>query len=374
MKKPLITLSLVFLCILCGFGQKNYYATDTSKVVGVKLIPGMPGDNSIFIKVEQGDSTRTFYPSELTEYGFEDGTKYVTHTITLDGKQKPVFLESLIEQENTLYYLRYNGESTFYLEKDSGVLIKISKRDTLGINYKNQLALLTSDCPDVAEESRMVGYGKRSMEKFIGSYNQCELKYIPHLKYGVTFGFDYTALKPVPNEIYPAIELYDFETERSITAGIFIDVPLLVSQFSLRTELQYLEHGFSYNHRDVTRDLDFVANIRQVRLPVMIRYILPTEKVRPFFNAGTGILHHVQNTCQAYETRIYEEYYEVQPMTDCDFINKNYFGYNVGGGIEFDLKLIKHIFLEARKSQYWPLEEPTVINFNEFQILMGISF
>ena len=286
--KMRITIIILFSLILTiqTSGQRNYYYDKDSikHDVGVRLQYGSDLINSKFCQIKRGSSVYKYGPSEIYEYGFKDGRIYVSKEITIFDSVQKVFLEHLVKGKTNLYYLKGKGFRTFFLEKDDTFKVEIPKKDykdeTIGFN--ESLSNITSDCQNVSDATKLASYGKKSLSKLITRYNKCELKPFPHFRYGLNIGYEFTKLIIPKGNEYQYINYLDFKYDGGFLIGLFADYPISVSDFSLHTEINFSKHGFSYNKLVETKDIDFVSNIFTMKLPILLRYEYPLNKIRPF--------------------------------------------------------------------------------------------
>jgi hypothetical protein len=163
--KRLFYLMLLLVLPFFIYGQTGYYIKDSTMVVGVKLIDGGEIQNSMQCEVEEKDSTLVFSPDELKEYGFKDGSIYVSRSIVLNNETKAVFLERLSKGATTLYYYKDKNGKKFFLEKAGGPLVEVYKKAEGHRLYKDFLKTYTQDCNQVAEALKLVSYTKYSLSK-----------------------------------------------------------------------------------------------------------------------------------------------------------------------------------------------------------------
>lgn len=238
----LIIIFLISLLPILSFGQSDYFSTDSTSSLGIKLIDGGDLINSQFCQVKKGDKTIQYTPYEVKEYGFKDGRVYISKEIQIADSSKRVFLERLKKGNTTLYYYRGKGLKTFFIQKDSTLFVEIPEQDTEE-DYSTQLLNLTKDCSNVSDACKLVSYNKKSLSKLISRYNQCELKPFPHFKYGFLIGYEFLRLIPSSEQNYN-LKYFDYKYDGGFTIGIFLDNPILVSDISLHVELLLSKHGY----------------------------------------------------------------------------------------------------------------------------------
>lgn len=321
----------------------------------------MKGDeltNSKLCRVKEGGRIIEYTPFEVTEYGFSDGRVFISKEITAGASSEKVFMQRLQQGKATLYYYRGEGVRTFYIEKDSSLFMELPKQNGKNEKFSEQLLLLTSDCSAVSDADRLVGYNKNSLSRLIQRYNNCDPKPFPHFKYGMMAGLEFLRLLPVFIETSDLVN-FNFRYDGGSSLAVFIDNPVLVSDFSLHAEVSISKHGYSYNRLLETADMDYVANITSVKVPVLLRYTLPSEKISPFFNVGLAAAFNIKNESLFYKDIIDGKTIEltdaVQPLLNDDFQA----GYSAGSGIEYRLNYRKALLFELRYTRLYnqsPLE------------------
>lgn len=363
---------LLFFAILFPiliFAQKGYLLTDSTAAYGIKIIDREDFLNSQFCQVKRNDSIFKYTPYEIKEYGFEKGKEYVARNIKINGLSKRVFLERLEKGKATLYYYRGKKIKTFYIEKDSTNLIEIAKEKP----FTKLLLETTSDCSDVADACRLVSFNKMSLSKLISRYNQCESKPFPHFRCGVLLGYNYSKLTALET-LSENLKNFNFDFDGSFTLGLYIDNPILVSDFSLHIEFLFSKHGYSYNKLFDDIDMDFVANLTALQMPVLIKYAYPSNKIRPYANAGFIGTYYLENEILYYHTAINGDTYTLNEAEMLSLINKFQLSYCLGTGLEYQCNYKKSIFFEVRYSNTIPINQSNTLGFSRINLLTGINF
>jgi opacity protein-like surface antigen len=365
----IIFLNLLHLTIS---GQKDYFSTDSTISIGIKLVDGGNALNSRFCQVKERNNIIQYSPYEVKEFGFKDGRVYLSKEIQLSDSTEKVFLERLYKGRASLYYLKNKGIRTFFVERDSSFFVEISKINKDNFNYQKQLLDFTLDCSNVKDAINFVNYNKKSLSRIIKRYNNCELKPFPHFRYGLIVGYEIAKLIPVSDNSNEDINYFDFSYDGGFLSGLFIDWPISVSYFSLHTEFYYSRHGYSYNKFVDNKDLDFVVNISSLKLPVLIRYTYPSNKFRPFINAGGIVTFNTRNENLLYKTTIQNNTIEINDTQNTSFIGKYQSGYSVGAGIEYSLNPQRSLFIEVRYNNL--LDNVRIFNESVINLMTGINF
>ena len=342
---------IFFLIISLGiYGQRvDYYLSDSTTIIGAKIIDAGEKENSQFVSIKRRkDIVIKLSPDEVQEYGFADKRVYVSKEIHIDDTTKRVFLEKLTDGKISLYY--YRGKSKlFVMEKDSSFLIAMPKnKGNDNSAYKVQLKEITGDCPEVADAANFVGYNKKSLIHFFDRYNKCKLRPFPHFRYGIKAGYEWTKIIDPPQ----SFEQFDFKYGGSFTLGLFMDAPINVSDFSLNLGINYSRHGYSYNKLIQVKDFDFVANLSSLKMPVLVRYALPSNKYRFFVQTGGIIEYNLKKDAHWYESSIEGNIITIERIATFK-IDDSRFGFSVGAGMEYKVTTRNSLFFELSFDQLY---------------------
>jgi opacity protein-like surface antigen len=371
------TFILIFICLVSTgiHGQSDYYLTNSMASIGVKLVDNGDVSNSRCCTVKNGEKDVEYSPYAVKEYGFGDGRVYVSRKIQLPDSAQKVFLEILVKGKKTLYYYRGKLLKTFFVGEDSTQFVELPKNNAAKTSsFRDQLSQLTSDCPKTVDAIRLSIYRKRQLTEIMNRYNDCELKPFPFLKLGLTAGYGMMKLSPTNSSQSATLDKLDFTYTGGFTVGLFADQPLLLTDFSLHAELYYSKYGYSYNKMIDSKDVDFVANISSLKIPLMIRYAYPSNYIRPFINAGGIAANNFRNKLLLYKATLTGNTIETTTLQDISAGQKFQFGYTFGGGIEYNLNYRNHLFIELRYSK---LVNPTgseQLDSSEYHIITGINF
>src|SRR5688572_9003561 len=171
--KQLVVTYLFSLYSLSLFSQtQSYIATDSTSVNGIRIIAGTDQENTYSIKVMvNSKQIKEYLPNQLNEYGLADGRVYVSRKINFKGYERSFFLQRLVRDSLTLY--RYDGKDkkTFYLERDSGMLVEIDKKNP---DFRKVLTENMRDCEAVHDAIQTVSYRKVPLTELVTRYNSCQ--------------------------------------------------------------------------------------------------------------------------------------------------------------------------------------------------------
>jgi hypothetical protein len=348
MKKYWFYFFIFNLLPIITFGQSDYYAKDSSLIIGVELVYGNDNLNSRLCRVKNDGKIKDYSPYEVNEFGYKDGRVYVSKEVQVLGTKKRVFLERLHRGKVILYYYKTRGFKTFFIEKDSALFLEIPKHNKEGSSFKEQLTTLTNDCENIGKLAKFAHYNKKSMTKLIDRYDGCELKPFPHFRYGLIIGYNLTKLNPPIISSNDYIKYFGYKFDGCYTIGLFMDNPFLSSDLSLHTEFYYSKHGFSYNKKVDYKDLDFVTNINTFNVPILLKYTYPSKKIRPYVDMGVFYTYNVNIESKIYEAAINNNIIVIAKESEVGLISKNQLGLSIGFGIEYKLNIKNSLFFELR--------------------------
>lgn len=379
---------LYFLLISLGpiwlFGQSDYYEIDSLITVGVDVVDGGDMMNAKVCQIEFGKITKQLTPYEVVSYGFKNGRVYVSKMIPTTDSVKLVFLERLVDGKTTLYYYRNEKAGTYYIEKDSSLFTELPRFDINqpDLKFNDKLSSLTSDCQNITDATKLVKYTNSGIVLLIKRYNACEQRPFPFFKFGVILGPEITKLHANRNidDLYsdpslnPDFTDFNFENEFGFFAGLFIDIPIFPSDFSIHTDIYINRHSYTYHVGSSQTDLDLTANIASLSCPILFRYTMPYNTFRPFFNAGFCLAYNFINKSSLFKATIKPHSIEIDNVASHSLFSDFSSGYSVGSGIEYKYNYKRSIFIELRFNKYYSLYSSGALDTSVFQILTSINF
>lgn len=368
---------LFFVCLITvtAQGQNSYYATDSTLHSGIKVIDGGGRLNSQFCRVKLQDSIVEFTPDQIKEYKIKNGSVYLSKLIPTSNGLRKVFLERLEKGKTTLYFYRGKKKKTYFVEKDSLPLMELPKyADSTGIYFHVPLKKIIDDTPGFNDAIMYAAYTRNSLTKIFKEYNAGEMKPLPHLKFGLTAGYELMKLHPLSSFADQYVEKSSFKYDGGFTVGFFVDNPILLSDLSLHAELFYSKHGYSISQSRENKDIDFVANISTVKLPILIRYTYPSHEIRPFINAGGIVAYHFKNEYAIYQALLNNDQVEISNVIKEPFLQKESIGLSIGGGMEYKLDYKRSLFFELRFNRFLSKADSNSMNSSNLSLTTGINF
>jgi len=372
MRKTFLFLLAQLLTII-AIGQEEYYTTDTISFVGLlNLVDTGDKMNARFCQINKNGGIVKYSPYEVKLYCLRSGKLYISKEIPGRDSIRRVFLEQLCKGNLNLYYYKNENGKTFFLEKDSS-LIELPRHTDQNRSFREQLQRFTVDCPKLEETAKLVNYRKLSMQQFVKNINTCNRKPFRFASYGISFGYGNANLDvsfgagfQLPADLQP-----DPQSVNSI--GLFLDFPIMVSNFSFYANVHYFKYSVSYYQFHDKADIDLVVNISTFKMPLMFRYTLPYRQVRPFINAGIVVAYHNQAEFDLYQTVVSPGHVEISEPYSNYFTNLQ-IGYTAGAGIEYSLNYRNSVFLELRYDKLLKNDKPETVDMSTLFLVAGINF
>ncbi|MCU0459873.1 MAG: outer membrane beta-barrel protein [Bacteroidales bacterium] len=345
-----------------------YIETDSLYASGIKLIPGSSRDNAQFIVQEKKGMKIKYTPDQLNEYGFSGGPVYKSRTISVDGQPRRVFLERIRHGEITLYYYTEKGLRTFYLEKDSTVFVEIpGSRD-----FRTPVIENTDDFEWKGNQVQLVRYKRNSLAKLVSMYNKGINRPLPYYRFGINTGYSRMSLTVPDAMTIRQLDAISFTPASSVSFGIFTDLPIMMSDFSLNAGVNLSKHGFSANNTTSQSDIDVVINVTTANIPVLLRYTLPTMVWRPFLNAGGTYSCHLKYKREFYESTFNGDIVIINDVDSDSSPPGGALGYSFGIGLQYNLDYRKTSSLELRYNQF--PGNVNKLNTSYLEVLASFSF
>ena len=374
MHRFLLFIMMIFQ--ISAFTQTDYYVKDSASFSGVNMVEGTDYENSRLCKIKADDKTISYTPNEVKEYGFKNGRIYIAKDIPIGDSSVRVFLEILTANKTALLYYKGKRMKTFFIAKDSTFFIEIPKQSKDGktIVFRAFLNNAMSDCPNIKDPISVATYKKKALTKIIDRYDECIEKPFPFFKYGLNLSYGFSKLLPNTSDQLDYYNLFDYRYEPEYSFGLFLDKPISFSDFSFHFESNLSKVGYSYNFQMENKDIDLLINTTSLNIPLLIKYSLPLNKVRPFFDAGMVYCYNFKNEQNIYEALINDSVIQIYDVSNNNLITDNQTGYVIGMGMEIKLRYRNSLFFELRHSRLFSIQDEPVLHKSVFQLLTSINF
>lgn len=329
MKKGLFCTLIFNLFSIFTFGQSDFYSTDSTILSGIQLLDGGEIDNARFCQVKQSENILKYSPYEIKEFGFSDGRIYRSFQVENNDTISRYFLERLFEGKVNLYYLKVKrGICKYYVMKgDSSQLFELLSSND---NYSLILESIMADCPQAIRNIQYLKLNKLSLIRLIKDYNVCVKRPFPRLRSGFMLGFNAIQLfAENKNSMY---SVPNYKIKWSISAGVFMDVPIQYSNFSFHPELNFKQNNISLAFENDNTSNDLVINYSSINFPLLLKYTLLRNRLSPFFQVGPVYSKAIKNMSTLYR------YQEINnnifiDIIDTPVMQDDMGGFLVGGGI-----------------------------------------
>ena len=370
-----IFISLVLLITLGTFCQNSYYETAESFSSGIKIINGKQDDNFHICQIYDDGKIITLSPYEVKQYGLKDGPEYISKEITISDEVKRVFLERLTRGRTSLYYYLERTKGYFFMEKDSSELFPVPGNEGKEDNsLADFLLMISSDCRAMAETAGSVKHNKLYLTKFINAYNNCDPITFPRVRYGVLLGLSTKKLVPSQNNSDIYLAYFNFKAEPGLAAGVFVSIPVALSDVSLQMELFYNQHRFSGNATAEDIDFEFKGESRALKIPFLFRYSRPSTRFCPYVLAGPVLEYNFRHDFTMYQTPLTGEVVVLPESDYTEYVKDLLKGFSAGGGLEYKIAGKRSIIVELRYDYLANASAGSFINNSSLNLLTGISF
>ncbi|HRG08570.1 MAG TPA: outer membrane beta-barrel protein, partial [Cyclobacteriaceae bacterium] len=162
-------------------------------------------------------------------------------------------------------------------------------------------------------------------------------------------------------------------SSNSAFVGIFADIPVRMTHFSLRSEITINNNNFVAAQSNIDGDTDVFITLLTVQSPVSIRYTLPTVIWRPFFNVGPNFSYNIKNTSSIYRTRIENNVIIIDKPVQYKLLSDYSIGYCLGLGFQYNLTYKKTISTEFRYCRTLTPSDNKLMQ-NSIDFLFGFTF
>lgn len=373
MLRLLILLLFIIISLADLQAQRAYIARDTATEVGVELIPGSAAQNAQFIRLKEGKEIIQYSPDEISGYRLSDGKVYVSRDIGLAVREKKVFLQKLVQGNMDLYFYTEEELQRFFLETRDGQLLPLPEEQ----DFRQTLSQAMSGCEAVSDAIRLVRYRKNSLSRLVEMYNDCEYRPFPYPKIGVAAGFQLTNIIVQDAILDYVLNLTDFQPRPTLSIGFFADLPIEATNLSFHTGLFVSQNRFNIFAAD-TSLYRVLVNIVTLDLPMMVRYNFPSDKLRPFVNAGGVLSYHIRNTNGIYVISDNGDSETPNPRTQQTILSDLVPGLALGGGLQYPLDYRRLLSLEVRYTRSYGrsnnLTDVNTLHKSSLSILLGYTF
>jgi len=362
---------LIHLTALTAFGQTGYYLTDSATSQGVMLVDAKREVNANFCQVKIKEDVVVFTPYQVIEYGFnESGRVYESYEVVYNSVPARFFLERIVTGKINLYYLNSHGNIRFYIKNN-----KSTNLEEIPQNEKDCRTFLEKyvrDSPGAIGDLTHLKYNEYSLVQFLTNYLNGQNRPLPRFHFGFRLGLDATQFSPVYN--LSTFTEIDFETYRNLSAGVYMDLPIKSSPFSIAPELNYKENHFVKAFFVNKLEYDLIMNYSSLNIPVFLRYSFLNKKCSPYIQAGPLYSRTIRNATRLLEYNESENDVAIV-IKNAPVLSNNMGGFTLGSGIISNYGKKISLFGEVRYSQLYNLDKSSKnLTMSEFSLLLGFLF
>ena len=298
----------------------------------------------VIIPKQIGHEGKVFSPDDIEEYGFENGYKYVSAKIEINGKDKSVFLEEILSVKDSLFFYIYCAEDIddvfFILEGTK----KLRQLNTHAPEEVWNIFLGLNDCSNIQGlKSFPKKLTRKRINVYYSAYKDCNPNLFPRFQYGpvVNLGVGKPKIIETPS--------YSYGFDLAFSVGGYFQLPFDECA-SLRTEILY---SYLNNNRGQAGAFQkgAPANAQYIRhsivVPVLVRYTFnfkPWKNV-PYFEGGPSFDYSFNGG--KFKGGVLQRPLEDAVLDDCTIIPFQY-GVAIGAGIEHKISHKKSIHLGIR--------------------------
>lgn len=270
-------------------------------------------------RFDDGEMVIERRPGEIYGFRFNEGKFFLTKTVAINGLDRTIFLEYLLNGIASVYYLRYQGVDYYYVEKD-GLLHELTNEDIVrrdqgmvltgkSNRFKGILISLLADCPEIIPEIETSTFSRKSMVEVTRKYHQYVCTEYECIVYEKEFNKVTASAGPIFQSGYSSYRLHEMPSNYGIEylnrhsgssqfnfgMGVRLRVDLGTkkrSTFFNISSLLVRENFYMEDVQDYVRE-DFLSILdsRPVVISNSVTFnIGPKEKrINPYIGVGYGV-------------------------------------------------------------------------------------
>lgn len=361
-------------------------------------------------KTNLDSKSQTYYPKDIHSYRFNEGKYYISKDIysyrfnenkhyipkeiQQDKVKKRVFLEYLIKGELSIYYRLINGLDMYYVEKKNDTLLYLdnthinyqwdSVRDTYvkyhpeevkksksSNRYKGVLTYTMQDTPELQNQVENLQLGHKNLISLAENYhnaicdnNECitfEKQNKTKVILGINSGYYFSSYANIDKRVENRLK-----TNNILLPALFliIDLNRLNENLKFKTEFQIAPLNCSVTEGSYETVLSGI----NYTIPLLLQYLFPTKKVKPFLNAGIA-LNKLSNV-DFYTNQYYssDTTFVRSLPADVEIYSKLNFGFSVSSGIVIPMNKL-YFEIEAGYNHFLSINE-----YRNLQFKLGIGY
>lgn len=370
MKKDILIGLILFIVSLTVSAKSGYYITSTTITSGARLIEGDAIENANLCVVVEKKELKKYTPYDVSEYGFSNGDIYESFDISLDTIHRRFFLKKITTGKINLYKLCLKGyDDTYYtIIGDSKTLVKVPGNTK---DLRDLLNQIIDDSPASKSNIPLVKYQQQSMERFFNDYNKGLDRPYPTLHVGCKLNLNATTHFPANKIDFYSVPT--LQTMESLSAGLFMDIPLFYSNFSISPELNFIKSQSSQSIDDQFYSYDLFVNYSSIDIPLLLRYSFYHNGLTPYIQAGPVYSRIVKNNSELYCYK--SEGNNVFMNRYAPIISNQRSGYSIGCGFVSCYRARFSLFGELRYQQLFTTSKSDYQqNSSNYSVSLGLVY
>lgn len=345
--------------------------TDTSLVSGVKLLDGGPADNAKFIKVIVEDSTVTYTPYDLAGYRLKDGRVFQSFSVESNGSPGRFFLERIFKGRHALYQLQDEKNELFFFRENDSSQLQVVPNDPAA--YAKFFGSYVKNCPKSTSKLKHLRLTVNSLVRFFRDNENCSHHHLPRRRYGLIAGISLNEF--VPQQKTGLLHSLVFQYHRGYFAGLFVDSPLGVSNYTLSVGATVHHFTGSATFEDANAFIyDLATNELRLDVPLLVKYSFYKGRTIPFIEGGLVYSRVINSETLffRYEEKNNDIFIEVDEPW---FITGHQAGMSFAAGAVFKYSSKYSCQIKAGYSRLYSVEKRTdTLLVNELLFSLGLLF
>ncbi|MFZ4455772.1 MAG: hypothetical protein ACOYOT_06090 [Bacteroidales bacterium] len=326
---------------LSSFSQKNYILSDSILYTGINIVEEWGIKNTFYlIEKKQNGELQKYSPYEIKEFGYADGRIFRSKSIINGSKNENFFMELVVQGDYNLYCLYQNSNNRYFLEQNSvkNILFCELTKD----NYRDKLLEISQSYKNINEIIQTVEYNLGSISEFLSRLNKGKVYELSKYKWGVRASFEFSKFVNSDQMSLVGIANMNFLFLNSFSIGLFNEIPIEYSSFSIKTEIYFSRYSFIYHAMNVninnkTTDYDLLGDYSSIKFPVQLKYLLTKRAYSPYISLGPIAGYNFKKKSTLYAALISDNRVEILEPTQPNILNDWLIGYTIGFGFGHQL-------------------------------------
>jgi hypothetical protein len=411
MKKLSLLVFIIFFGILDAISQSDFrcgYIIKNNQDTIHGLID-YKGNNAnakkCLFKSDESSVPIEYTPDQLKAYRFCDSKYYISRMVTIDGSEKLLFLEYLINGIVDVFYLKDNWGSHYFIEKDDGILYQLKNEEKEIVvddahyfreskEYVGVLKYMFVNSPSISKKIENVNLNHKSLINIAKDYHkevcdneECIIyeKKIPNTikSFGFLMGLGFTSFKITRNSV-DSMFLGDYKSKFILypTVGFYYrtGLPMVNEHLSFQYEgtFSYKKSELSSLYIEPLYNLHYTNRIEWSQFDFcnagILKYEYNKGKIRPVLQLGGYFDYSLVSK--------YIRDLDVDYSWGKNYYSKKYeekLNYNIAFGLSFGFGLIskinnnRDIFVDLRYQRGYDIGSLLYSNTNTILMVLGLK-